>query len=231
MYEKNILSLSPFPPSSAKASKPFTTCYFPFAPRFPHGSGEQMSDNGMGEPVGCVPPASICLFLFGVSVRLVESACCVSQSILRLSWPSRVVFTWPIKYVKPPVFSPPHVQHKSLASIIIAPQGELPKFLPSSFVRNEALSFPAISWNMSFDIKSHPFPLNAWPRQMFIIFICVTADDPARGACSVNREFTDRPDQLILKANLQGKWDNCGSFDVKNIVWGGEVEQVLLQNS
>lgn len=66
---------------------------------------------------------------------------------------------------------------------------------------------------------------------MFIIFICVTADDPVRGACSVNREFTDRPDQLILKANLQGKLGNCGSFDVKNIVWGVEVEQVLLQNS
>lgn len=40
---------------------------------------------------------------------------------------------------------PPHVQQKNLASIIIAPQGDLPEFLPSSFVRNEALSFPAIS--------------------------------------------------------------------------------------
>lgn len=74
---------------------------------------------------------------------------------------------------------PPHVQQKNLASIIIAPQGELLKFLPSSFVRNEALSFPAISWNMSFDIKSHQFPLNVWLRQMFMVFIYVTADDPA----------------------------------------------------
>lgn len=119
------------------------------------------------------------VFLFGASARLVELKCCVSQGILPFSWPSSVVFTWPIKYVKPPVFSPHMYNKKSLASIIIAPQGELPKFLPSSFVRNEALSFPAISWNMSFDIKSHPFPLKPWPRRMFILFIYVTADDPA----------------------------------------------------
>lgn len=179
MYEKNIPSLSPFPPSSAKASEPFTTCYFHFAPRFPHGSSKQMSDNGMGEPAGCVPPASICVFLFGASARLVELKCSVSQGILPFFWPSSVVFTWPIKYVKPPVFSPHMYNKKSLASIIIAPQGELPKFLPSSFVRNEALSFPAISWNMSFDIKSHPFPLKPWPRWMFILFIYVTANDLA----------------------------------------------------
>lgn len=185
-----------------------------------------MSDNGMGEPAGCVPPASICVFLFGVSVWLVELKWCVSQGILRFSWPSGVVFTWPIKYVKPPVYSP-HMYNKkkkNLASIIIAPQGELPKFLPSSFVRNEALSFPAISWNMSFDIKSHPFPLNAWPRQMFIIFIYVAADTlqscGCRVACSGNWEFKDLLNKLMLKANLGRKWGNCGLFHVKIIVLG-----------
>lgn len=81
------------------------------------------------------------------------------------------------------VLPPLHVRRGNLASIIIAPQGELPKFLPSSFVRNEALLFPAIGWNMSFDIKSHRFPLAAWPRQMFVIFIYVIGDDPAAQRC------------------------------------------------
>lgn len=191
-----------------------------------------MSDNGMGEPAGCVPPASICVFLFGASARLVELKCCVSQGILPFSWPSSVVFTWPIKYVKPPVFSPHMYNKKSLASIIIAPQGELPKFLPSSFVRNEALSFPAISWNMSFDIKSHAFPLEAWPRRMFIVFIYVTADDPAEPwlQSSVFRHLGVYGDVLhksVLKANLGRKWGNCGLFSVKNLVGGWE----FLQNS
>lgn len=191
-----------------------------------------MSDNGMGEPAGCVPPASICVFLFGASARLVELKCCVSQGILPFSWPSSVVFTWPIKYVKPPVFSPHMYNKKSLASIIIAPQGELPKFLPSSFVRNEALSFPAISWNMSFDIKSHPFPLKAWPRRMFILFIYVTADDPAEPwlQSSVFRHLGVYGDVLhksVLNANLGRKWGNCGLFSVKNLVRGWE----FLQNS
>ncbi len=36
---------------------------------------------------------------------------------------------------------------------------------------------------MSFDIKSHRFPLAAGARQMFIIFIYVTGDDPAAQQC------------------------------------------------
>lgn len=129
----------------------------------------------------------------------------------------------------------PHMYNKkSLASIIIAPQGELPQFLPSSFVRNEALSFPAISWNMSFDIKSHPFPLSVWPRQMFVIFIYVAADDPAelRLQRSMPSQVKDLLRNLMLKANLGRKWGNCGLFHVKKIVWGfGEVVRVLLHNS
>lgn len=113
---------------------------------------------------------------------------------------------------------PPHVQQENLASIIIAPQGELPKFLPSSFVRNEALSFPAICWNMSFDIKSHRFPLAAWPRQMFIIFIYVSEDDPAARRCRglaadahvmliMSKSLLNK---LTLGDNLESIWGNCG---------------------
>lgn len=54
---------------------------------------------------------------------------------------------------------------------------------------------------------------------------------PQGSDCSVNREFTDFLNQLMLKANLERKWGNCGSFDVKDMVWGGEVKQVLLHNS
>lgn len=214
MYEKNILSLSPFPPSSAKASKPFTTCYFPFAPRFPHGSGEQMSDNGMGEPVGCVPPASICLFLFGASVRLVESKCCLSQGILPFSWPSRVVFTWPIKYVKPPVFSPDMYNKKVWLQLLLHPKGNFQNSSPphlsemklSRFLRSAEICLLILNHTRSHWMHDQDKCLS----YLFMSLEVTPRGSDCRGACSVNREFTDHLDQLISKANLEGKWDNCG---------------------
>lgn len=159
------------------------TCYFHFSPYFPHGSGRQMSDNGMWDPAeGCVPPASLCMFLVRPCIWWAVSAV-LSQGILWFLLAKQCGLHMTNQICQTASVFPPHVQQENLASIIIAPQGELPKFLPSSFVRNEALSFPAIGWNMSFDIKSHRFPLAAWPRQMFIIFIYVIGDDPAAQQC------------------------------------------------
>lgn len=54
---------------------------------------------------------------------------------------------------------------------------------------------------------------------MFIIFIYVTSDDPAAVARSVEWEFKDPLDKLVLKANF-GRKLGTALFNVKNIVWG-----------
>lgn len=95
----------------------------------------------MAEPAGgCLPPALLCVFRPG------QTGCHVfPEALLHIPLkPSGVVFkmTDQIRQTAsapPPPVHPRHVQQENLASIIIAPLGELPKFLPSSFVRNEAL--------------------------------------------------------------------------------------------
>lgn len=177
-----------------------------------------MSDNGMWDRAeGCVPPASLCTLSVG-PLYCGQSEC---HAFPKHSPTPLGQAVWSSHYqsnMSNHQCFPPHVQQENLASIIIAPQGELPKFLPSSFVRNEALSFPAICWNMSFDIKSHRFPLAAWPRQMFIIFIYVTEDDPAARRCRglaadahvmliMSKSLLNK---LTLGDNLESIWGNCG---------------------
>lgn len=138
MFEKNFsptlsppLSLPFLPAFLICESMSFMTCYFHFAPYFPHGSGRQMSDNGMWDPVqGRVPPASICMFFVRPCIWWAEGVLCFPKAFSDSSWPSSVVFTWPIKYVKPPVFSPHMYNKKIWLQLLLHPKGNFQNSSP-----------------------------------------------------------------------------------------------------
>lgn len=108
------------------------TSYFHFALwYFLHG--RQMSDNAMRDPTqGCVPPASVCMFLvLFLGVWWAEGGLHFPKAFSYSSWPSSVVFTGPIKYVKPPVFSPHMYNRKIWLQLLLHPKGNFQNSSPT----------------------------------------------------------------------------------------------------
>lgn len=104
-------------------SMSFMTCYF----HFPRSSGKQMSDNGMWAN-GCAPPAHLCTLLARPRMWWAESR--FPKAFPDFSWPSGVVFTLPIKYVKPPVFSPHMYNKKIWLQLLLHPKGNFQNSSP-----------------------------------------------------------------------------------------------------
>lgn len=125
------------------ASEPFMTCYFHFAPQFLHGSGRQMPDKARESRQGVfhLLPS---LWFYLVRVYGWQSQSAAFPKLFSRSPGQAVWSAHDQSNMSNRQCFPPTCTTKNLASIIIAPQGELPEFLPSSFVRNEALSLPVI---------------------------------------------------------------------------------------